>query len=200
MKIGEEGYYMIVHFIFITCLYVGGILFIIGKDCSFLSVLLGIILIFLELYWAHRVVHLITPDSIVHKINPHVPFHHAPVKTMSRTNELLLEVFGVDLPHVFYVISGQYIGHLITGVWFIPLTVILVSHITYSMAHLINYSLVGHRVHRAHHLNVGVNYGPDIMDHLFGTNSDSVIEDPIINLVPMLIGIGSTYLLKRWIG
>jgi len=200
MEIGEEGYYTIVHFIVIAFLYVGGILFIVGQDCSFFSVLLGIILIFLELYWAHRFVHAVIPESIVHKINPHVPYHHAKVKAMSRTNELLLEVFGVDLPHVFYVMSGQFIGYLITGIWFIPITVILVSHIMYSMAHLINYSLVGHKVHRAHHLNVDINYGPDIMDHLFGTNGDPTIEDPIIHLVPLLIGLGSVWFLKRWIG
>jgi len=196
MKVDEERYNFIINNIFIVGLYLAGVLFIVGQDRGLLSILLGTVLIFLELYWSHRILHLITPDSVLHWYNPHIPVHHAKVKPLSRTYELLSEVFGTDVLHVSYVIIPQ----LITGIWLIPLSVLLVAHVTYSMVHLINYSLVGNKIHRAHHMDVDVNYGPDFMDHLFGTNGSEVHEDPIIYLLPLVIAIGSVWLLKRWIG
>ena len=83
MKVDEEGYNFIINSLFIVGIYLTGVLFIVGKDRGLISILVGTVLIFLELYWSHRILHLITPDSVLHWYNPHIPVHHAKVKPLS---------------------------------------------------------------------------------------------------------------------
>lgn len=85
----------------------------------------------------------------------------------------------------------------LTGIWVVPISVILLYAFTYTSTHIINYSIFGSDIHRKHHQNMNTNYGPDTLDHMFGTSNDGKFED----LTPIsLNAIGSfviVYLLKE---
>jgi sterol desaturase/sphingolipid hydroxylase (fatty acid hydroxylase superfamily) len=86
-----------------------------------------------------------------------------------------------------------------TSIWIVPTSVILFYAIWYTSVHIVNYSIIGSQVHKDHHKNVGTNFGPDVLDQLFGTNHEPVKED-LISLAPnMIIAFGVVFLLKQCI-
>ena len=85
------------------------------------------------------------------------------------------------------------------GIWIIPTSVILFYALWYTSVHIVNYSIIGSPVHKDHHKNVGTNFGPDVLDHMFGTNHEPVKED-LIPLAPnMVIAFGAVMFLKQCI-
>ena len=73
----------------------------------------------------------------------------------------------------FSVLGVQWL----TGIWIVPVSVILFYACVYTSAHIVNYSMIGSQTHRNHHKDLTTNYGPDTLDHFFGTNYDDTFED-----------------------
>jgi hypothetical protein len=61
--------------------------------------------------------------------------------------------------------------------WLIPPTILFFMFTTLGISHLFSYSILGSDIHRDHHLDSTKNFGPDFIDHLFGTNSKYYYED-----------------------
>jgi len=65
----------------------------------------------------------------------------------------------------------------LSGLWIVPISVIVFYAVTYTSVHIINYSIIGSETHRNHHKDTTTNYGPDTLDHIFGTSYDDTYED-----------------------
>ena len=95
------------------------------------------------------------------------------------------------------ILALQYI----TGIWIVPVWIVVFYAIVWTSTHIINYSIVGSETHRNHHRHVHTNFGPDTMDHLFGTNYDDTMEDiaPVaLNaIIAFPITLGLKYIANR---
>ena len=65
----------------------------------------------------------------------------------------------------------------ITNIHIVPNKTLLLSATLFTSVHIITYSIVGSKKHALQHLNPECNFGPDFVDHVFGTNSDNTFED-----------------------
>jgi sterol desaturase/sphingolipid hydroxylase (fatty acid hydroxylase superfamily) len=123
-------------------------------------------------YWIHRCLHLIPTDGIIGFLNTHLRFHHQTDKPIGRELELFFELL-IDLAMNLLLLLIQWS----IGYYVVPVPVIVLFAISYTSVHLINYSIVGNQVHRRHHETFDKNFGPDVSDHLFGTNYNEDVED-----------------------
>lgn len=155
----------------ITVLFICAVL-LVSPERYWLSAGFGIGFMYFWVYFVHRGIHAIPKDSIINQFNTHYLFHHQPEKLLDRRIELMFETI-TDLGMSLSVWFIQWL----TGVWLIPLSVILLYAITYSSTHIFNYSIVGSETHRNHHKDTDTNYGPDTLDHLFSTSYDGKFED-----------------------
>lgn len=163
-----------------------------SPERHWLSAGFGIGCMYFWVYLVHRGIHMLPKDGIYQYVNTHYIFHHQPQKLLDRRVELLLEMC-TDLSMSFSVLAIQWL----TGIWLVPISVILFYAFTYTSTHIINYSIIGSETHRNHHKNTDTNFGPDTLDHLFSTSYDDKYED----LTPIsLNAIGAfvlTYALKQ---
>ena len=61
---------------------------------------------------------------------------------------------------------------------FVPTILIFYFAIIFVSVHLINYSLLHlSHSHNIHHKYINCNFGPDFLDHIFGTNCDDQVEN-----------------------
>lgn len=153
----------------------------------------GIGFMYFWVYFVHRGLHTIPKDSIFNKLNTHYVFHHQPIKLLNRNIELMIETFN-DLSMSLSVLLIQWL----TGIWIVPTSVILFYAFVYTSTHIINYSIIGSETHRNHHKDMGTNYGPDTLDHIFGSSYDDTFEDlmPIsLNAIGAFIAV---YGLKQY--
>jgi len=170
------------------------VILLVAPDRSMLSAVFGLAFMYFWVYFFHRALHFLPTEGPLKYINTHWIFHHQPLKILDRRVELLLETVN-DLVMSLIVLWLQGM----TGIWIIPTSVILFYAIWYTSVHIVNYSIIGSPVHRNHHKNVGTNFGPDVLDHLFGTNHEPEKED-IIYLAPnLVIAFGIVFLLKQCI-
>jgi sterol desaturase/sphingolipid hydroxylase (fatty acid hydroxylase superfamily) len=132
----------------------------------------GIGFMHIWVYWVHRSLHYVTSDTLLGFLNTHLRFHHQFDKPICRELELFFEVI-VDLLMNFSLLFLQ----MLTGYYIVPVPIIVLFALSYTSVHLINYSIVGNEVHRRHHLTFDKNFGPDVSDHLFGTNFNNEVED-----------------------
>lgn len=65
----------------------------------------------------------------------------------------------------------------LVGIYIVPVSCIVLFAVAYMSVHIFNYSIVGSDVHRVHHLTLNKNFGPDTMDHIYGTNLNEETED-----------------------
>jgi hypothetical protein len=133
---------------------------------------IGIGIMYFWVYFVHRAIHGLPKDGIFQYINTHYIFHHQHNKLLDRRVELVLETL-TDLGMSISLFVIQWL----TGIWLVPISVILFYALTYTSTHIINYSIVGSETHRNHHKDSDTNYGPDTLDHLFGTSYDDKYED-----------------------
>jgi len=145
---------------------------IVTPECPWYIGLLGITVMYIWIYFAHRFSHIWPTEGPIRYINWHWIFHHVEPKLVDRNIELCIETFN-DLFLSLSIIALQYI----TGVWIVPIWITIFYAIVWTSTHIINYSIVGSETHRNHHRHVYTNFGPDTMDHLFGTNYDDTMED-----------------------
>lgn len=158
------------------------------------SAILGISIMYFWVYFFHRALHFLPTEGPFKYINTHWIFHHQPLKILDRRVELLLEAIN-DMSMSLTVMLLQYL----TGLWIVPLSIILFYGIWYTSVHIVNYSIIGSQVHRDHHKNVGTNFGPDVIDQLFGTNHEPTKEDLIPLSVNAVIAFGLVFLFKECI-
>jgi hypothetical protein len=134
----------------------------------------GVLCMPLWLYLTHRALHLIPLTSWTLLPVFHIWGHHGkPKPIQNRTLELIAETTWEVFFWIFLPIWIQ----RVTGLHFIPTSIVLLGSLMWISIHIINYSLIGNETHSRHHQNTTVNYGPDIVDHLFGTNYDDTHED-----------------------
>jgi hypothetical protein len=148
--------------------------YLLTSPCDPLYLLSGVICMPLWLYWSHRLLHWIPRDSLF--LNPvfHIWGHHGVPKPISnRTLELFAETAWEGFFWIIVPIWLQWI----TRIHVIPTSIVLLSSLMWISIHVIQYSIVGSETHSRHHRDTRVNYGPDILDHLFGTNYDETHED-----------------------
>lgn len=126
------------------------------------------------LYWSHRALHLIPLDSWSLLPVFHIWGHHGePKPIQNRTLELIAETVWEIF---FWIVVPIWVQHA-TGFHFIPTSIVLLASFMWISIHIVNYSIVGSATHGRHHNDTTVNYGPDVLDHLFGTNYDHTHED-----------------------
>ena len=133
---------------------------------------IGLLIMYVWVYFVHRSLHELPLDSFLQSLNTHYLFHHQPNKVLDRKIELAIEMVN-DFFMSFSVLILQWI----TGIWIVPISVILFYAFTYTSTHIINYSIIGSEIHRNHHRNMHTNFGPDTLDHMFGTSYDGTFED-----------------------
>lgn len=163
-------------------------------DRTVVSAIFGLSFMYFWVYFFHRALHYLPTEGPLRYLNTHWIFHHQPLKILDRRVELALEMIN-DLLMSLTVLWLQ--GML--NIWIIPTSVILFYALWYTSVHIVNYSIIGSPVHRDHHKNVGTNFGPDVLDQLFGTNHMPTKED-LIPLAPnMVVAFGVVFLLKQCI-
>ncbi len=142
-------------------------------------------------YFVHVYAHK-TPAYInLHKI------HHTPSinnKWWGVLIEILVNIFatgGFTLVIINIILENSYDISLLHNY-----TLLYVSFL-YSTFHMINYHILNVQTHINHHKHEKYNYGPDIMDMLFGTklNKDEIenMNHGIINSVIILAVLLLTY-------
>lgn len=126
-----------------------------------------IIIIYIYVY----IFHIFFSLNIFKNISLHLKFHHNKDDNINK-KYLFVEVICNT---VFFIIIYFINDYLLFG--FIPNIIIFYSAFIYITNHLINYSLLNlSPSHKLHHKYINCNYGPDFLDHLFGTNCDEQVE------------------------
>ena len=148
--------------------------YILTRPCDLSYLLSGVICMPLWLYASHRFLHMIPRDSLLLSPVFHIWGHHGVPKPISnRTLELIVETAWESF---FWIVLPIWI-QWVTGIHVIPISVVLLTSLMWISIHMIQYSILGSETHGRHHADTRVNYGPDILDHLFGTNYDETHED-----------------------
>ena len=154
----------------------------------------GLFIAFAWIYFVHRAVHLLPTSGPISYLNPHVFFHHDHDKSIDRRLELFMETINDTLMNLS-LIPFQWL----LGVQIVPTSVIVYHAITYVSVHIFNYSVVGSPTHRNHHKHMYTNYGPDPMDHIFGTSTYGVLEDLMPVTMNACFGALATLALNRYV-
>lgn len=155
---------------------------------SYPNILLGIITFFVFLfiaYFYHVVAHVHKNIfSIVHH------YHHENDNFFSHFIQIMLEL---SIPYPFVMLS-YFFGINILDPW-----VIIYFMLFYCSVHNINYSIFKvNGVHRLHHTEVNLNFGPDICDVMFGTkhSSEDCVENTNHYIPNIIIITGIVFILK----
>lgn len=135
---------------------------------------LSVILLFFYAYFIHKKFHFM-PDLI----NLHMKYHHNKIiDSLEKNMNLIIETV-VNI--VFFLIF--YLFQKLIHIQFVPTVIIFFYGFIYVSIHIINYSIFHIAEKHIKHHNTSnpdgdtVNYGPDLADHLFGTNSDESFEN-----------------------
>jgi len=165
-----------------------------SPETGFFQSIVGICIMYFWVYFVHRLLHYLPTEGPFRYLNLHWIFHHQPLKLLPRPIELFLETLN-DMNMSLSVFFIQYM----TGIWIVPPSIILFYAIWYTSVHIVNYSIIGSPIHRDHHKNVGTNFGPDVIDQMFGTNHESTKEDLILISPNMVIAFGIVFVLKEYV-
>ena len=164
-------------------------------DRNLIHITIGVIFVEFWIYFVHRSGHMLPKDGIIGMMNTHWQFHHQHHKLLDRRIELIIEMF-TDLGMNFSLLAIQWI----TGVWFVPLSIILYHALVYTSVHIINYSMIGSETHKKHHMNHDTNFGPDTMDQIFSSSEDGELEDMTPILINAVVAFGIVFYLKNHYG
>ena len=141
-------------------------------NTPFLQLTCGNMFVWFWIYFIHRWFHTLPSTGIFYYINWHMAFHHAKDKPLTRPIELIVE-FLQNVVWVFYL----YFLQELTGIHIVPTKIIVLGAFLLASVHIITYSIFGSEKHAMQHLHPDFNFGPDYLDHLFGTNYDKAFED-----------------------
>jgi len=154
---------------------------------SFLTVLLSVVVFSFWYYLFHISLHWFP-------YNLHKCFHHDHTVPISRNTELIIDF-------IFEVLFAGGLPYLIQtyiGVRYIPTSIIVFVALAFGINHILNYSFLPSEKHRNHHIMENVNFYPDFMDHLFGTNSDPEYEDMTQQIPSLVQACVLTHFLKAY--
>ena len=146
--------------ILIACIIIGSI----NKNI-YRAIITGVVL-----YYCAYIIHI-----IAHKVYPMTWFHgfhhdHTINTTWyAEIIETLVNIFGSGglTLAIFNIIFEKYMGYKI-----LDNDVLIFTTFLYTSFHMVNYHILKVPTHIKHHENVDTNYGPDIMDIIFGTKQD----------------------------
>jgi hypothetical protein len=157
---------------------------------SYPNILMGITTFFFFMfiaYFYHVVTHVHKNIfSIVHH------YHHENNNLFSHFIQVVLEL---SIPYPFVMFS-YFCNISLFNPW-----IILYFMLFYCSVHNINYSIFKvNGVHRLHHKEVNVNFGPDVCDVLFGTkhNSEDCVENTN-HYIPNIIIITGIVLILQYL-
>ena len=171
--------------ILIACIIIG----ILNKNIK-RAIFTGTIL-YLWAYLIHVIAHNITPFTFFHG------FHHNNKINQTwwaEAIETFVNIFGsggISLAIIGMIINKKY------GINLLDSHVLLFTTFLYTSFHMINYHVLKVPTHVNHHKDPNKNFGPDIMDILFGTKMEGDrFEDMnhgILNVLVILSIILFTY-------
>jgi hypothetical protein len=138
------------------------------KKTSPIISFISLVILALTIYICHIFVSL----NIFKEYSPHLIFHHKENDKINNTY-LFVEICVNISPFILFYFFNYY---FLCG--FVPNILIFYIMIIYISIHIINYSLlhVSHS-HNLHHKYINCNFGPDFLDHIFGTNCDNQVEN-----------------------
>jgi hypothetical protein len=120
-------------------------------------------------YFMHRFIIHGLPSTF---LNIHLYNHHDKQLHVHRNLELFID-FIAELSWCLPLLVLQYVS----GVWIVSPSILVFVFLLITISHILNYSILGSQIHYKHHQDSTKNFGPDVMDHLFGTNSEKERED-----------------------
>jgi len=164
-------------------------------DRNLIQITLGISFMYFWIYFVHRSLHMLPRDGLIGSLNTHWLYHHQPEKLLDRRIELCFEAV-TDIGMNYSLLVVQWV----TGVWFVPFSVVLMFGLIYTSVHIVNYSIIGSKTHKKHHMNVDTNYGPDPVDHIYGTNHDDTFEDMLPFTINAAFSCAFIYYMKDKFG
>ena len=165
------------------------------QHTPYLQLLTGGSFIWFWAYGIHRIHHSIPSTGIFYYLNPHISIHHSHTKVFPRWLEMAIETL-----HNIAWFLFLYIIQEVSNIHIVPNSIIAVSTLVYISVHYFNYSLFESKKHKAQHLNPHVNYGPDFLDHVFGTNSDDDFEEMSHFIPNTIISAVLVHYIRQWIG
>ena len=154
--------------------------------------IISIIFMYFWIYGIHRILHILPREGVFEYLNTHWNLHHQPLKLLDRRIELFIEIVNdLGMHGVLFLIQW------VLGISIIPTSIIVFHAIWYTSVHWINYSIIGSRTHKDHHKNMDTNFGPDVLDHLFGSNHDETKEDLLLLIPNAILAFFATAGLKQ---
>lgn len=135
----------------------------------------SILILYCYSYFIHRLFHIL-PDY-----NIHIRFHHNVDKNQNKFIKAVYWLIELFLNIMFFVIF--YFIQKFLRIDFVPKIMIFYYGFIYVTVHVINYSLFhASNKHIIHHTSCNdklkvYNYGPDLVDHIFGTSSSTDFEN-----------------------
>ena len=151
--------------------YFIGLLFLkLVTDNSLICISVEMALVTLFYYFFHRFMFHNIP------LNPHLTVHHEKQFNISRYLELTIDFTSETL----------ILGAILLSVQVFTPSVVILLLLFFGITHLFIYSILGSATHKKHHEDPTKNFGPDFLDHLFGTNAGPEYED-ILQNIPCLV-------------
>ena len=162
-------------------------LLLVYPERGLIDLTFGIVFMYFWVYLVHRSLHLLPAWATTH-----ISFHHAPAdaKPLPRWLELVLETVTDAGLNLSLLLLQSLVGYQLVH----PLIIVFFT-VTYVATHIINYSIYGSVTHRLHHTELNKNFGPDTIDHLFGTNYDSTFED----MTPIMFNAAMAFVIIGYI-
>jgi hypothetical protein len=170
---------------------------LVTPEWNIFAALFAIHFMYFWVYIVHMSLHWFYNNDILRWMNTHLMYHHQDkdCKFLDRRTELFFEFF-TDMAMCLSPLFIQYVS----GLWFVPPSIILLYGFIYTSVHMINYSIYGSDTHRRHHEDPTKNFGVDAIDHLFGTNYDETMEDMMPFTFNAIFAAAGVYILKQYIG
>ena len=156
------------HVVFLVCAMI-----LTDFEVPILHNILTLFLLQLGSYAGHYVSHMRLP--VIRWVDVHMFFHHGSAKA----NRGLLQDFLTEVVAPLTLTAALVVAPV---VWlglthYFPPIVIFLGTITYTSFHFVNYTMFESKTHAAHHAHLNCNYGPDWLDHVFGTSCDGTVEN-----------------------
>jgi sterol desaturase/sphingolipid hydroxylase (fatty acid hydroxylase superfamily) len=157
-----------------------------------LITLLSIIIIYLYIYFIHRLIH-----NIPVIINPHLSIHHNHDKNNNSISQLTIPFIIETILNIFFFLS-LYIIKNIFNIYFIKDSILFYTGIVYVSTHMINYSMFhAGKNHNKHHNYTNCNFGPDVYDIIFNTTCDNKYENTNHILINIIIAFYITLIVFK---
>jgi len=163
-----------------------------GEKASIFTIPVELVMMYIHYYFFHRFMH----EHPEYTINLHLQVHHDKRYKIHRYTELLIDfLFEMFIFCVLPIVLQYY-----SGVWICSPSVIFMISLTMTLGHIYNYSILGsNKIHQTHHRDTTVHFGPDFMDHLFGTAVHDH-EDGTIHIPPILMATSIVMMSKLQFG